>query len=178
MVRPLIKQAESAGFTIVELLIVIVVIAILATISITAYSGVQARSRDSIRKQDLATLAKATQLYAIDNGDNAEENCGLTMTGDDGNGWLHQDYDAGGSAKSINDCLIDGGYLSKALKDPTGVEECYGSTCYAYMKVSCPAGTWYLAHLETLPQDGTLTDDKCQPGWDLEYGMNYALKVN
>jgi general secretion pathway protein G len=60
---------KQAGFTIVELLIVIVVIAILATISIVAYNGIQARSRDSIRKQDLATLVKATQLYYVDKGD-------------------------------------------------------------------------------------------------------------
>lgn len=95
---------RKPGFTIVELLIVIVVIAILATISIVAYNGIQARSRDSIRKQDLANLAKATQLYAVDNGDKAEAGCGMAMNMHEGNGWLHEDYDAGGPAVSINDC--------------------------------------------------------------------------
>lgn len=171
------KKALS-GFTIVELLIVIVVIAILASISVVAYTGIQARGRDSVRKQDIASLVKATQLYAVDKGDKAEANCGMSMYSYGGNGWLHTDYDGAGSALSINDCLLNGKYLQKVLKDPTGVEDCYGSTCYAYMKVSCAAGTWYLAHLETLPQNGTLTDDKCYPEWDLEYGMNYAVKVN
>lgn len=45
---------RHAGFTIVELQIVIVVIAILATISIVAYNGIQQRARDSQRKSDLA----------------------------------------------------------------------------------------------------------------------------
>ena len=57
-----------SGFTIVELLIIIVVIAILATISIVAYSGIQARARDNVRKTDLSNIAKAVELYRADNG--------------------------------------------------------------------------------------------------------------
>lgn len=56
------------GFTIVELLIVIVVIAILAAVSVMAYSGVQARARDSQRRQDIKTITKAIEMYYIDNG--------------------------------------------------------------------------------------------------------------
>lgn len=39
------KRKEHYGFTIVELLIVIVVIGILATITVVAYNGIQARSK-------------------------------------------------------------------------------------------------------------------------------------
>ena len=56
------------GFTIVELVIVIVVIAILAAISIVAYNGIQQRARDTQRKSDVATLTKALELYYTDNG--------------------------------------------------------------------------------------------------------------
>lgn len=59
---------KKAGFTIVELLIVIVVIAILAAITIVAYSGIQQRARDSKRLQDVDTISKALELYYIDNG--------------------------------------------------------------------------------------------------------------
>ncbi len=38
------KQTKSRGFTIVELLIVIVIIAILAAITIVAYNGIQNRA--------------------------------------------------------------------------------------------------------------------------------------
>lgn len=50
------------GFTIVELLIVIVVIAILAAISVVAYNGIQERSKVSKRESDLATYYKAIIL--------------------------------------------------------------------------------------------------------------------
>jgi len=60
---------KQKGFTIVELLIVIVVIAILAAISIVAYNGVQTRARDTIRKNDVAAIVKAIELYKADNGE-------------------------------------------------------------------------------------------------------------
>jgi len=56
------------GFTIVELLIVIVVIAVLAAISIVAYTGLQSRTRDAGRIQKIKDIAKAIELYKIDNG--------------------------------------------------------------------------------------------------------------
>ena len=59
---------RRSGFTIVELLIVIVVIAILAAISVVAYNGIQQRARDSDRKTGITNLAKALELYYIDNG--------------------------------------------------------------------------------------------------------------
>ena len=57
-----------SGFTIVELLIVIVVIAILAAISIVAYNGIQERAKFSSMRSDIASLNKAIQLYYADNG--------------------------------------------------------------------------------------------------------------
>lgn len=56
------------GFTIVELLIVIVVIAILAAISIVAYNGIQARANDSKRASDIRQVAKLIELYYATNG--------------------------------------------------------------------------------------------------------------
>lgn len=59
---------KNTGFTIVELLIVIVVIAILAAISIVAYNGIQQRARDARREQDMAMIKKTLLLYQADNG--------------------------------------------------------------------------------------------------------------
>lgn len=58
---------STAGFTIVELLIVIVVTGVLAAITIVAFNGVQARAHFTTAKQDMATIKKALALYYADN---------------------------------------------------------------------------------------------------------------
>ena len=59
---------RNRGFTIVELLIVIVVVAILAAISVVAYSGVQQRAQQVKMQTDIAQANKNIQLFAADNG--------------------------------------------------------------------------------------------------------------
>lgn len=58
---------KQGGFTIVELLIVIVVIAILAAITIVAYNGIQNRARISSVSSALSQAAKKLSLYQVDN---------------------------------------------------------------------------------------------------------------
>ncbi len=60
------KQKNSSGFTIVELLIVIVVIAILAAISVVAYTGIQNRANDAAVQTDVKNLAQKIQLWEIE----------------------------------------------------------------------------------------------------------------
>jgi prepilin-type N-terminal cleavage/methylation domain-containing protein len=58
----------SQGFTIVELLIVIVVIGILAAITIVSYSGTQQRTLDARAQLDLTNLERYIQVYHSQHG--------------------------------------------------------------------------------------------------------------
>jgi prepilin-type N-terminal cleavage/methylation domain-containing protein len=56
------------GFTIVELLIVIVVIAILAAIAITAYTGVQSKTYDSAVQSDIRSFGSKIMHFNTTEG--------------------------------------------------------------------------------------------------------------
>jgi prepilin-type N-terminal cleavage/methylation domain-containing protein len=76
-----VSTTRPSGFTIVELLIVIVVIAILATISVVAYNGVQDRARVTAANAELKTLEKAITLARINQGGTLMEVTGHGCTG-------------------------------------------------------------------------------------------------
>ena len=169
------KTNTKHGFTIVELLIVIVVIAILAAISIVAYNGIQSRARDTLRKTDLANISKALKLYSVDkdNWIGIGSGCGY---GGDGWGWFNRGPDAV-YPQSINNCLKLSGYIKNDIIDPTKST----SSGFAYMKADCIIGgserVYLFANLETMPQSSTATDGTCGGGYDTSYGMNYYLQV-
>jgi prepilin-type N-terminal cleavage/methylation domain-containing protein len=60
------KKNKTAGFTIVELLIVIVVIGILAAITIVAYNGVQSRARSTNAQAAANGVLKKAEVYNTD----------------------------------------------------------------------------------------------------------------
>jgi prepilin-type N-terminal cleavage/methylation domain-containing protein len=59
------RNFSKSGFTIVELLIVVVVIAILAAITIVAYNGIQNRARQSAAQSNASQAAKSAASYHV-----------------------------------------------------------------------------------------------------------------
>jgi prepilin-type N-terminal cleavage/methylation domain-containing protein len=62
----MLKKQMQRGFTIVELLIVIVVIAILAALVLNTFAGVQQRARDTQRQTDIRTISSQLEVFYAD----------------------------------------------------------------------------------------------------------------
>lgn len=61
-------QRTIAGFTMIEILVVVAIIALLTTIGILSFSQVNKRARDGKRKADLEQVRSGLVLYRTDNG--------------------------------------------------------------------------------------------------------------
>lgn len=80
---------RNGGFTIVELLIVVVVIAILAAITVVAYNGISNRAKESALQSQLSQQARKLMAWKVENGDvfpvdlSAAQSAGLLRNSDD-----------------------------------------------------------------------------------------------
>lgn len=194
-------QTKLPGFTVVELVIVIVTIGILATIALVTFPGYQAQTRDTKRKSDVQQVATALSAYLIQNNNAVEQASGCGINGN-GNGWLDVGpADIAAYPKSIVNCLQDANVLavtdfidpSGCVRDSTASCGVYGGApTKAYMKVTCTKGgaksTYVLAYLETQPQKKAEVDALCDANtvsgftsttqqWGTYYGMNYYIRV-
>lgn len=69
----MMKRVRVTGFTIVELILVLVIIAILTTMTLVVFRGVQDRARDAVRVQDATMIVRALQTYNARNGNYPNE---------------------------------------------------------------------------------------------------------
>ena len=186
---------KKKGFTIVELLVVIVVIGILASITVFAYNGIQAKARDSTRLEHLQKIADAIKLYRTKNGNDIQGGSGCGYQGN-GSGWFNLDSNTGtpdpNYTKSILSCLTDAGHLDSTFIDPsnciTTSKAPLGKTCkpagYTYMKYSCGTGDSAITYLYARLEAGGNSQDLinanvCSSATvATSYSMNYMLIVD
>jgi prepilin-type N-terminal cleavage/methylation domain-containing protein len=62
------KNKKKFGFTLVELLVVISIIAILTMVTLSTFTESQKKSRDGARKANLKSLSEAINMYYADTG--------------------------------------------------------------------------------------------------------------
>ncbi|MCA9366320.1 prepilin-type N-terminal cleavage/methylation domain-containing protein, partial [Candidatus Kaiserbacteria bacterium] len=93
---------KSNGFTLIELLVVIAIIGVLASVVLVSLSSAREKSRDAARKAALQEVAKALELYHLDNGTYSILGAGA---GGNGNGWFS--YVGGAYPKSVAQQLKD-----------------------------------------------------------------------
>ncbi len=132
-------RQRSRGFTIVELLIVVVVIGILASITLIAFNSVQAKARDSQRLQDIKTIVKALEVYKTNNGIYPDE---VQTVG--GGGW--EVTSDGTNPTNFLSALVSANGISRVPIDPRnktsgGLDPNMGATNYVYYYHRYAAGS-------------------------------------
>jgi len=163
------------GFTIVELLIVIVVIAILAAITTVSFNGVQDRAKFTQQASNMEKVVRALQLYKADGGSTTDGVAGAAS----GNWYGGADSVYTGTTKSMRQALIDSGHLPANFSTPFMIALCTTSSD----PVRVVLGRFDPIHSST-PQEQiqpttctnssfTLYTDPAQ-----QYKMNYAKVVS
>jgi prepilin-type N-terminal cleavage/methylation domain-containing protein len=147
---------NNHGFTIIELLVTTVIIALLSTIGMLSYRWIIGHSRDTRRISDIEQIRTALELYRNDKGHYPA----LTCTGSC-------------IQKVVDDLkveLVDGGFISSIPEDPEGTS--------LYMYIPTSFGTDnnpYGYCLSAMVENTDSADDQCYVG-EKNFGYNYAKK--
>lgn len=146
-------KKKQNGFTMIELLVVIVILGILSVIGLGSFSSSQMKARDSRRKTDLRAISDALEVYYNDFGNYPLSEigfmlgCGAGATDVCNQGTIWQNSDTGTT------------YMVQIPEDPSGGKYYYSS----------PTGTYYqlYARLEN-DRDRDVPKDNDSP-------LNYSV---
>ena len=127
------KSVRHAGFTLIELIIVISVLAILAGAMVPRFSGRLAAGRDARRLSDINMIRDAIDQYYQDKGVFPPANPNATAGG----------WDVSDDGDFIPD-LVDKGYLTEVPRDPVNdATHQYRYFVYSKGQYGCTGSTAY-----------------------------------
>ena len=139
------------GFSFIELMIAIAIVALLTAIGMTAFNSAKKRARDTRRKSDLETVRSALEMYRADNDEYPD--CGAS--------WVRVD----GDPECLTTTLVDTGYLDSLPRDPkssgTNNGPCYkvNPRAYRYTYFGNGGSSYFVATLMEL--SGSKDDSPC-----------------
>lgn len=141
------------GFTLIEILVAVTIIAVLVSIGVVSYASVNKRSRDAKRKGDVEQLRSALEMYRSDIGSYPD----TTGSGS----WT--------DASDLSTPLVST-YLPAIPSDPKSSQK------YRYKATNSSGGNYYgyclTAYLESAEENDTCTPDSgSQPVGTYMYGV-------
>jgi type IV pilus assembly protein PilA len=136
------RQDDERGFTLIELMVVVLIIAILIAIAIPTFLGARSRAQDRAAQSDIRNGLTAEKTYYTDNQlyvNTAAANV-ATLKG------IESSLDWGGKLKATQSADQSGVCLQEASKSGTTfsiVDISAGAAAGTYYgKAACPADGW------------------------------------
>ncbi|WP_325170135.1 type II secretion system major pseudopilin GspG [Noviherbaspirillum pedocola] len=105
---PVMQRKRSRGFTLIEIMVVVVIMGILAALVVPKLMGRTDDARIMAAKQDISTIMQALKLYRLDNSRYPTTEQGL------------QALVAKPTGAPVPSNWKEGGYIEKLPKDPWG----------------------------------------------------------
>lgn len=143
-----LSLVRRRGFTLMELLIVIIVIAVLAAIALPKFINSGLRSKEASLKSDLKIYRNGIQLFLNDTGSYPATLSALSATSAPASG-----LDASGAVKSIVAADWKGPYIDAIMNDPVS------SNAFNYSTTSPSVGK------VTSSASGNATDGTAYSSW-------------
>ena len=115
------QRRVDDGFTLIEIMVVILILGLLATIVVQSLRGAADKAKKTKAQADLAEIKTALDRYYLDNGFYPTSDQGLTaLVSPPSNGRVPANYESGG-------------YIERLPKDPWGTGYFYQSDGNSYV---------------------------------------------